>query len=82
MISVRDPKEALLLGDLVPLPQLVAFQTAHLFSLLGINLTPLKLEATRVYMKSFYSGPLTGRKKRERERQNGVGGLEVGRFQP
>ena len=80
MISVRDPKEALLLGDLVPLPQLMAFLTAHLFSLLGINLTPLKLEATRVYMKSFYSGPLTGRKKRERE--NGVGGLEVGRFQP
>ena len=52
----------------------MAFQTAHLFFLLSINLTPLKLEATRVCMKSFYSGPLTGRKQ---EWSGWVGGGEV-----
>lgn len=70
MISSLDPREGLLLGDFVPLPQLMAFQTANFFFLLNSNLTPLKHEATRVCMKSFYTCPLMGKK---REWSHGLG---------
>ena len=77
VISALDPREGLLLRDFVPFPQLTAFQTANFFFLLSSNLTPLKHEAARVCMKSFYTCPLMGKKREDGVVVGGGGGVGV-----